>query len=63
MEWISVEETHPSRNTEVLLYVAKYNRTLIGNYGKNNRGEWGYFAEYTPIQSVTHWMPLPEAPK
>ena len=61
-EWISVEDRFPEENTEVLIYC------------KTNSGKEVFFVDKIryfrglPIWQVwsgkvTHWMPLPEAPK
>ncbi len=64
IEWISVDERLPPRRERVICY-SPQRETLpifmgcIGMYGGNWHNESGYLC-MTPI---THWMPLPEAPK
>ena len=61
-EWISVDERLPEENTEVLIYC------------KTNSGKEVFFVDKIRYfrglaiwqawnGKVTHWMPLPEAPK
>jgi hypothetical protein len=76
-EWISVEDRLPEEDGTYLVYKAKINvRDVLGfvedgievdeedlNGLKNiwfaYDSEWGYY----PVNTVTHWMPLPEPPK
>ena len=64
--WISVEERLPERGEFVLLSYAKNcknptqfakNTMAVGKY------EFGMFLVEGCLVSVTHWMPLPSAPK
>jgi hypothetical protein len=58
--WISVEDRLPENYIEVLVYDTDCG-IVIGWYDK----EIGDFvAEFiSPLDAVTHWMPLPEPPK
>lgn len=58
-KWIPVTERLPEPYTNVLSY-AGYG-TLYEVDGVDEKGNWvsSYISEYP----VTHWMPLPEAPK
>ena len=57
-EWISVDERLPEKNVRVLVYI-KSNRsyTRFDTDRLDDRGFVRWFND------VTHWMPLPEAPK
>ena len=57
-EWISVEERLPEKNVRVLVYL-KTDRsyTKIDTDRLDDRGFVRWYKD------VTHWMPLPEAPK
>lgn len=64
-EWISVEERLPAENGRYLVcvnvsHLAFTSLTIIAvmEYGKNH----GFYL-YSEDEPVTHWMPLPEAPK
>lgn len=56
--WISVEERLPEREGTYLVYTYK-GAIKFGDfrcyYAKNDNPQFDYY--------VTHWMPLPEAPK
>lgn len=57
-EWISVEERLPERTGKYLVFT--YNRRLyIGVFIDHYCDGIAQFDDY----KVTHWMPLPEAPK
>jgi hypothetical protein len=58
--WISVKDSLPKNYIEVLVYDTDCG-IVIGWYDK----EIGDFvAEFiSPLDAVTHWMPLPEPPK
>ena len=62
-EWISVDERLPERSTSVLAYSKKYNEVDVYYYECANRwwdnDGWASAKYY----EITHWMPLPEAPK
>ena len=54
-EWISVDERLPPKYEKVLVF----DRDVIDTSWINSQGVWYDHSMY----SVTHWMPLPEAPK
>ena len=71
MEWISVEDRMPPKETYVLVYCNSGENSCIAfamNFGRYfvmtddvgyKNTEWK-----TPIDSeITHWMPMPEPPK
>ena len=62
-EWISVEERFPEGSTRVLAYSKKYNEVGVYYYG--GADEWWDNDGWASAKyyEITHWMPLPEAPK
>ena len=62
-EWISVKDRLPNKEQDVLAFSVLGNETRITLAGYCNDGTWfdGIFNCY--INTVTHWMPLPEPPK
>ena len=54
-EWISVDERLPPKYEKVLVF----DRGVIDTSWIGSQGVWYDHSMY----SVTHWMPLPEAPK
>ena len=65
-EWISVEERLPDKGKEVLAYRGDFNGDMMNTYTYLGSGNWeddyGYRGS-TEHEGITHWMPLPEAPK
>lgn len=68
-EWISVEERLPEKNISVLAFYHRvyksggsFDMALVAKLN-----EEGFFVPFncSPVRdaSITHWMPLPEAPK
>jgi hypothetical protein len=59
-EWISVEERLPAEDVRVLVWLRKDHKTTYTRIDTDRRlnGVWVRWYE-----SVTHWMPLPSAPK
>ena len=58
--WIPVEERLPEDNTQVLAYNGKFNEVHLVDYSS------GIFEDfYGPFSKgvITHWMPLPKAPR
>lgn len=64
MEWISVEKKLPEREASVLVAAGRYIALADWNV-KEQRLEMTSRedAMIIPVQSITHWMPLPELPK
>lgn len=62
-EWISVEERLPEAECPVLIFTRK-NRYYVGYYYEAliDPTFTGFYADDVR-RDVTHWMPLPEAPK
>ena len=66
MNWISVKDYIPELMKDVLVYDASKETMAIGSLWKNGEGK--YFWKDSSgwmlsIDSVTHWMLLPELPK
>ena len=57
-EWISVDERLPEKDVRVLVYI-KSDRSYT-NIDTDRLDDRGFVRWY---KDVTHWMPLPEAPK
>ena len=61
-EWISVKDRLPKSRFVVLAYEKPLNTINMSFYEKNSESwidcDSGYY-----LNSVTHWMPLPEPPK
>jgi hypothetical protein len=69
--WISVEERLPEDDANVLVYaignnensciaMTSYTHNLHGFHIEGWRSPWQYFFD---DHKITHWMPLPPAPK
>ncbi len=61
-EWISVEDRKPSESGKYLVCTKRGNvyQTKFYSYPENKGGHWG---QKDKGRNITHWMPLPEAPK
>ena len=64
MEWISVKDRLPSRDTTVLCFCRIYGR-YVGSYQGIDVTDFGQWCNQSDcgILPPTHWMPLPEPPK
>ncbi len=65
MDWISVEDRLPEVGQRVLVYGISSQQPEI-HVGEFTGHSWFYFPEdasWSSLVDVTHWMPLPEAPK
>ena len=60
-EWISVDDEMPKRGTDNLVFDKKYNKCRVAWLDDSDL----WLAGIHPISrgSVSHWMPLPDAPK
>ena len=65
-KWIPVSERFPEENADVLCCRGNHIGALMDVYTYKGDGKWedtyGYW-NYTDIEGITHWMPLPELPK
>ena len=65
-EWISVDERLPDVLQEVLVYRGNHIGNLMNAYtyvgGDMWQDEYGFGCRRED-EGITHWMPLPEAPK
>lgn len=56
--WISVEERLPDEDVRVLVYIKSERSYTKFDTDRLKHGKWVRW-----YSDVTHWMPLPEAPK
>lgn len=61
MRWISVKDRLPEESSEVLFVL--YGKVYLGDYLLNEAFETPAGSVFLADEAVTHWMPLPEAPK
>lgn len=65
-KWIPVTERLPDEDDDVLCCRGNHIGALIDVYTYKGDGKWedsyGYW-NYTDIEGITHWMPLPQPPK
>ena len=59
-EWISVDERLPEVGESVLGYAESMDECFVVAYSNTYRT---FFNGQFPNDDITHWMPLPEAPK
>lgn len=61
LEWVSIKDAVPKQGEKALVY-SKENayRYAIGFYSETYRS---FFVNQFADDGVTHWMPLPDAPK
>lgn len=65
-KWIPVTERLPEKDADVLCCRGNHIGALRDVYTYKGDGKWedSYgFWNYTDIEGITHWMPLPEPPK
>ncbi len=62
MEWISVKDRIPKKDTPVLCFDGTYIDVMEYWYDENGKSHF-FNPPFPPNEGITHWMPLPEAPK
>ena len=65
-QWISVEETLPEEQKEVLIYLPEYDSVEMAalfTIPSMNLREWAQNEDAYMLNEVSYWMPLPEPPK
>lgn len=73
--WIPVEDALPEKDGEYLVFT-EYEDVFKCTFDSNEENKWGFEQDYrdpdtlgwagttwTAVETVTHWMPLPEPPK
>jgi hypothetical protein len=58
MEWISVKDRLPENDDTVIIFLTTHKESWVGNYDKRWMVE-----EVGTVYDVSHWMPMPKAPK
>ena len=63
--WIPVTERLPEKGEEVLVFGYWHEKfqPLMCYLSPHRKGEWFTTVAGQQVYTVTHWMPLPEAPK
>ena len=62
-EWVSVDERLPKQR-ELVLCIWNLENGCLNNYGfARYQGDNVWYVSNEGMPKVTHWMPLPEAPK
>lgn len=66
--WIGVEDRLPTHRNPCLVYSEHEEDGCVIKQSNLNPAMTGFYVEYshdgsTPIEKITHWMPLPAAPK
>ena len=61
-EWVSVEDRLPKRQENVLV-ASKHGFVCIASLTNNHSNNKFYDGDGLAINSITHWMPLPDAPQ
>lgn len=64
-KWISVKDRLPTENGDVLVCIGerKHEKIEMYYYCGDNMWETGQYMADTEFCGITHWMPLPQAPK
>jgi hypothetical protein len=64
-QWISVKDRLPENISDVLI-LSKEKESCVGYY-RSSDNDWNMYnpccSFHMELHGVTHWMPLPEAPK
>lgn len=63
-KWISVKDRLPEKNTKVLCYYYDQYMNVMEYWSDDEEGKPEFWnPPYPPLNSVTHWMPLPSCPE
>ena len=63
--WIPVEERKPQERGHYLVY-SQFGDVWLSEWMQDKKGRWDWYVApicVGIISKVTHWMPLPEAPR
>ena len=60
--WINVDDRPPNRQVNVLV-ASKHDFVCIASLTNNHKNNKFYDGDGLAINSITHWMPLPDAPQ
>ena len=61
-EWIKVEDSLPKDNQKVIVWIDRYN--YYPDYMDVSHRQDGAWTKHDGAwQRISHWMPLPDAPK
>jgi Protein of unknown function (DUF551) len=64
MEWISVKDLLPEKDTKVLCYYYNQYMDVMEYWCDTEEGKPEFFnPPYPPVCDVTYWMPLPNPPE
>lgn len=61
-EWVNVDDRLPNRQVNVLV-ASKHDFVCIASLTNNHKNNKFYDGDGLAINSITHWMPLPDAPQ
>lgn len=59
-KWVKVEDRLPEIYTEVLAWNSRKEFMSVASYYE---GYWHYSDSFDTLADITHWQPLPKAPK
>lgn len=60
-EWVSVDDELPKRGVDVLIYSKRYKNIRVAWLSDDE--SWLVAGDQVSSVGLTHWMPLPDAPK
>jgi hypothetical protein len=64
MEWISIKDKLPEKDTKVLVFYHDEYMDVMEYWHDDEDGMPEFYGPpASPVNSVTHWMPLPDKPK
>ena len=61
-EWVSVEDELPEKNTQVLMWSARWKIAEAGSYYNQHFWVYSEIGDGYIADNITHWMPLPAPP-